>query len=221
MTDTTESPARRRTVSAIAPVRPGDQTGQFRILFVCTGNMCRSVIAERLAEDGLRARLGERAASFGVSSAGTAGRDGEPIHPLTTDVLERFGVSADGMTSRYVTEKDIDAADLILPVSRENRDRIVAMRPRASRRVYMLREFARLAAAVTLPSATQDPAFRAHDMVAAAARMRGRIPYVEPGEDDIPDPRPTCEAFAACADAIHLALQDILDALCGWYARPV
>ena len=221
MTEMTESGTFRGAASVAAPISPADLTCQFGILFICTGNMCRSVIAERLAVDGLRARLGENAAAFGVRSAGTEGKDGAPVHALTTAVLERFGLSAHGMTSRYVTQSDIDAADLILPAGREHQDRIVALRPGASRRVYLLREFARLAAAVTVPGATRGPARRAHDLVAAAARMRGRVPYVEPGEDDIADPQPTFEAFAACADAIHLALQDILDALCGWPARPI
>jgi low molecular weight protein-tyrosine phosphatase len=213
MTGTIESGTFPGLVSA-GPMPPGEQTGRFRILFVCTGNMCRSVIAERLAVDGLCARLGEGAASFGVTSAGTAGVSGAPIHPLTANVLGRFGVPGAGLTSRRLTERDIDWADLILSVGREHRDRITAMRPRASQRAYLLREFARLVGAV--PGNALDPVHRAHDVVAAAARMRGRVPYVEPGEDDIPDPRPTYKAFAGCADAIHLALQDILDAFCGW-----
>lgn len=218
MTGIVESGILPGPVSATAPMTPGDRTGRFRILFVCTGNMCRSVIAERLAVNGLWARLGDRAASFGVTSAGTAGMNGAPIHPLTATVLGRFGVPADGITSCSLTERDIDAADLILSVGREHRDRIISMRPRASQRAYLLREFARLA--VTVPGTARDPVCRAHDVSAAAARMRGRVPYVEPGEDDIPDPRPTYKAFASCADAIHLALQDILDALCGRPAGP-
>lgn len=217
MTGTMESGTPPGLVSA-RPMPPGDQAGRFRILFVCTGNMCRSVIAERLAVDGLCARLGDGAASFGVTSAGTAGVSGAPIHPLTAHVLGRFGVPGDGITSRRLTERDIDWADLILSVGREHRDRITAMRPRASQRAYLLREFARLVG--TVPGPALDPVHRAHGVVAAAARMRGRVPYVEPGEDDIPDPRPTYKAFARCADAIHLALQDILDAFCGWPVSP-
>jgi protein-tyrosine phosphatase len=217
MTGTIESGILPGLVSA-GPMTPGDRTGRFRILFVCTGNMCRSVIAERLAMDGLCARLGDGAASFVVKSAGTAGMNGAPIHPLTASVLRRFGVPGDGITSRRLTERDIDWADLILSVGREHQDRITAMRPRASQRAYLLREFTRLVGAV--PGAGLDPVNRAHDVVAAAARMRGRVPYVEPDEDDIPDPRPSYRAFARCADAIHLALQGILDAFCGWAASP-
>ena len=217
MTGTIDSGTLPRLVSS-GHMTPADRSGRFSILFVCTGNMCRSVIAERLAMDGLCARLGDGAASFGVKSAGTAGTDGVPIHPLTANVLGRFGVPGEGITSRRLTERDIDWADLILSVGREHQERVTAMRPRASQRTYLLREFARLVGAV--PGTGLDPVSRAHDVVAAAARMRGRVPYVEPGADDIPDPRPTYRAFARCADAIHLALQDILDAFCGWAASP-
>ena len=45
----------------------------FRWLVVCTGNICRSPMAEHLVRDGLRTRLGEAAADFVVASAGTFG----------------------------------------------------------------------------------------------------------------------------------------------------
>ncbi|HEY5987883.1 MAG TPA: hypothetical protein VIV12_16140, partial [Streptosporangiaceae bacterium] len=119
--------------------------GPFRILFVCTGNACRSVIAERLAAAGLRARLGAGAAPFHVASAGTGVPGGAPPHPYTAAALGRFGVGMEGFTSRGLTVADIDAADLILAAGWEHREQIVGMRPRASRRVFLLREFARLA----------------------------------------------------------------------------
>ena len=202
-------------------------SGRFGVLFVCTGNVCRSVIAERLAVAGLRARLRAGSAAFLVTSAGTAARDGAPPHPHTAAALRRFGVSLAGFTSRRLGPADIDAADLILCVSREHQDHTVAMRPGASRRTFLLREFARLAGhAAPFPPDTGPPgagpagpgtwpAGRARHVVAGATRLRGQVGYTEPGEDDIADPRLTGSAYAACADVIHSALQDVLDALCG------
>ena len=120
--------------------------GQFGILFVCTGNLCRSVIAERLARRGLHARLGADACRFRVASAGIAALDGCPVHPYTAEALGRLGTDADGVVSRALTAADVDAADLILTADRKHRDAVMAMRPGASRRAYLLREFARLAA---------------------------------------------------------------------------
>jgi protein-tyrosine phosphatase len=182
----------------------------FGILFVCTGNVCRSVLAERLTRRGIRARLGDEAARFAVTSAGTAARDGSPMHPYIGQALAWLaaGADADGFASRQLTAGDIEAADLILCACAEHRDQVLTMCPAASRRCFLLREFARLAAVLGAPT---DPA----DAVAAAARLRGRIPYVEPAADEIPDPAADPEAFAACAREIDGVLTPVLDALCG------
>jgi protein-tyrosine phosphatase len=187
----------------------------FGILFVCTGNVCRSVLAERLTRRGIRTRLGSEAARFAVTSAGTAARDGAPMHPFIRQALDLLGAEADadGFASRQLTAVDIEAADLILCACAEHRDQVLTMCPGASRRCFLLREFARLAAALGMSAgpASSGPA----DAVAAAARLRGRIRYVEPAQDEIPDPKATAEAFGACARTIDGVLGPVLDALCG------
>jgi protein-tyrosine phosphatase len=187
----------------------------FGILFVCTGNLCRSVIAERLARRGIRARLGEDAARFAVGSAGTAARDGEPMHPYTRQALAWLDADTGGFASRGLTAGDIDAADLILCACAEHRHEVLVMRPGASRRSYLLREFARLAAAIPPPAGAPGAVQRARDAVAAAARMRGRIPYVEPAADEIADPAADPAAFGACAHEIEAVVGPVLDVLCG------
>lgn len=205
--------------------RAGRRADDFGILFVCTGNVCRSVMAEGIARQGLQVRLGSQAAPFRVASAGTAGLDGCPLHPYTARALSRLGAVGDGFASRRLSLADIDAADLILSAGREHRDEIVAMRPRASRRAYLLKEFARLvAAAAAAPPgpAASGPAgsaagavSRARRLVDEAARLRGRVPCADPDDDEITDPAATGEAFLGCAQVIDAALQDVLDALCG------
>jgi arsenate reductase len=63
---------------------------KLRVLFLCTGNSCRSQMAEAL----LRHHRGQW---FEAHSAGTEPR---PIHPLTLQVLEEKGVSTDGLRSK-------------------------------------------------------------------------------------------------------------------------
>ena len=69
-------------------------TAPVRVLFVCTGNSARSIIAEAL----LRARGG---VAFDVHSAGT---DPRGINPLTIRLLAELGLPADGLRSTSVTE---------------------------------------------------------------------------------------------------------------------
>jgi protein-tyrosine phosphatase len=208
----------RRLSPQLSPVpgsvRTVDSAGRFRILFVCTANACRSVIAERLAAEGLRTRLGTRAALFEVASAGTAGVDGAALHPYTATALRGFGVAADDFTSRRLTTTDVGSADLVLTAGSEHREQVVGMWPRVSRRAYLLREFRRLAAQASAPP-SEDPVARARHVVAEAARLRGRVPYVEPAEDEIADPRPTHADFVSCAEVINAVLRDVLDVLCG------
>jgi protein-tyrosine phosphatase len=205
-----------------------DEKDEFGILFVCTANVCRSVIAERLTRHGIRARLGDEAARFAVASAGTAARHGAPMHGYTRQALAWLGADPEGFASRQLTAGDIDAADLILTAGAEHRNEVLAMCPRASRRSYLLREFGRLAAAIPAGSPSGAPAGapapgvaapgvaeRARDAVASAARLRGLVPYVEPAADEIADPAADPEAFLACARGIGAAIRPVLDALCG------
>ncbi len=192
-----------------------DRASRFHILFVCTGNLCRSVMAERLTRHGLAARLGAGAAAFQVASAGTSGLNGSPMHPYTAHALCGLGADVNGFASRGLIPAAIDDADLILCASRDHRDEAVVMRPTASRRAYLFREFTRLAAYASPSAAGEAAVDRARRVVAEAARLRGRVPYVEPAADEIEDPAETHEAFMACAASIEPLTRQLLDALCG------
>lgn len=194
-----------------------DRPEPFSILFVCTWNLCRSVIAERVACREIQARLGDEAVLFHVVSAGTAGPGGSLMHPDTAKVLAWLGADTRGFSSHRLTALDIDQADLILSACQEHRDQVVALRPGASRRTYLMREFARLAAHASLPGNGPWAVERARYVVTEAARLRGRIPYVEPAAEEIPDPGPRYEAVLRCARIIDGAVREVLDAL---FARP-
>lgn len=207
-------PRGETVTTGAAPTADADGTGYFRILFVCTGNVCRSVIAERLARREIQARLGDEAGRFRVTSAGTASLDGSPMHVYAVQALSRLGADTDGFSSRQLTAADIDEADLILSAGQEHRDRVLVLRPGASRRTYLLREFARLAAVIS-PTAEHYPGQRARGVVAVAARLRGRVPYVDPAADEIADPAGNPQAFLGCAQLIDGSVGVVLDALCG------
>src|SRR6266702_872556 len=192
-----------------------DRASRFHILFVCTGNLCRSVIAERLTRRGLATRLGDAAAAFRVASAGTRADGGSPMHLVTGQVLTSVGADADGFASRLLTAAAVDGADLILTAGRDHRDEVLALRPNSSRRAYLLREFTRLTARASPAAAGGTVVDGARRVVADAATRRGRVPYVDPESDEIADPAETRQAFMACAAAIEPLIRQLLDALCG------
>lgn len=104
------------------------------ILFVCTGNVCRSPSAERLAA----------AAGVSASSAGTRAVIGHPVHPEAARVLRDLGGDPDGFAARQLTAKIAGAADLVLTMTREHRDAVLELAPRQLRRTFTLTEAAEL-----------------------------------------------------------------------------
>ncbi|NLE64711.1 MAG: threonylcarbamoyl-AMP synthase [Elusimicrobia bacterium] len=111
-------------------------TGKKQVLFVCTGNSCRSVMAEYLFRDILKGRE-----DVEVVSAGTG-----VIFPATASqeavaVLKGRGIDARAHRSRPLTNMLLKKADLIFAMTRSHRDQILERVPGVEKRVYLLGEF--------------------------------------------------------------------------------
>src|SRR3954469_13831085 len=143
----------------------------FRVLFVCTGNICRSPMGQAMLTSRLRASLGAAAADLvDVTSAGTYGLAGHPIEPDALDVLDELGVVPDEFAARELAKDILEHSDLVLTATREHRAATVSMLPRGSRRTFTIREFARLVEAVDVAAVWgADPVTRASALVDAAA----------------------------------------------------
>lgn len=187
----------------------------FRILTVCTGNVCRSPMAERLLRSGLAARCGEQAAVVDVSSAGTGALVGEAMTDPTRDLVTRHGGDAAGHRARMLAERMVADADLVLPLTRRHRSAVVTVHPRATRWTFTLREAARLAGAVDpaeLPEGPLEERLRA--LVPALAAKRGLVPVADPAVDDVVDPyRRGDEVYAAMAASLVPAVEALLDVM--------
>ncbi|HSK25522.1 MAG TPA: hypothetical protein VK894_01250 [Jiangellales bacterium] len=198
----------------------------FRILHVCTGNICRSPIAERLTRRGLDERLGAHASRFSVTSAGTWGHEGSGMELGALQALGEMGVDGRDFRARELAGDQVRGADLVLGATREHRAQVVTVVPEALRRTFTLREFARTVAVVVAdaggPEAWPlDPVERARAVVAATAARRGSVPGALPGDDDVADPYGApLQAFRRCALTIADALVPALDALAGPAAQP-
>jgi protein-tyrosine phosphatase len=167
----------------------------FTVLHVCMGNICRSPMAERLLDRAVRDRLGGSSGADLVRSvsAGTGGwHEGEEMNPPAARQVRGRGGSIDGFEARKLRGDFLDEADLILTATADQYDYVVALRPEAATRTFVLGEFGRLIASIDpseLPPAGTDAdavQARGEAIIAAAARLRdGDGP--RPG-DDLDDP---------------------------------
>ena len=188
----------------------------FRVLHVCTGNICRSPMAERLMREGLRQRLGDRADAFEVRSAGTMGYAGDPMQPFAHSTLGTYSVDGSDFVARALEPLHVEEADLVLGATRQHRGAAVTMNPRAARRTFTLREFGRLLSVVEAVGLPDDLEDRARAVVEAAASNRGLVRADRPEDDDLEDPYMGPESgYVVCAQLVHDALQPPLDLIAG------
>ncbi|WP_324278579.1 hypothetical protein [Blastococcus brunescens] len=154
---------------------------------MCTGNICRSALAERLGRAYLNEVLGDAAAQLRLTSAGTRAVVGSGMHPHSALVLAGFGAQEGDFRAQQLTEAQPAQADLVLTMTRSHRRDVLALAPRGLGHTFTLRE-----AAALLPLLPDDDppganfAERARTLVAALASARSHRQGGE--DDDVRDP---------------------------------
>lgn len=112
------------------------------IIFVCTGNSCRSVMAKAMLEKKLKEKGRD---DVEVSSAGLMMISGLGASAETKEVLRQEGIDVSGHHSQRLTKEMLDKSDIILVMERVHEERILQSHPEAKGRLFLLREFARVA----------------------------------------------------------------------------
>jgi protein-tyrosine phosphatase len=183
------------------PPDPGSGPAEpFGVLFVCTGNICRSPTAEALARRELARYPG---VPLEVSSAGSHALEGNPAASRSMLAASTRGASLERHFARELTRRRVRSAGLILCMAAEHRPFVLSYDRSAANRTFLLATFARVAAQWDWLAGS--PA----ELVALVAEHAQEL-----DGDDIDDPLGhPAEAYAACAERLDGLVTPVIAAL--------
>jgi len=112
----------------------------FNILFVCSGNSCRTPMAEGLMKSKISVRF---KSAVQVRSAGTLGINGSPATDFAIMTAGKLGANISQHRSQGITEKLVKESDLIFAMASEHIDFLHKHYPEIRENVFLLRSFGR------------------------------------------------------------------------------
>ena len=108
------------------------------ILFVCTGNTCRSPMAAGYCHYGMAEAHKGESLPFRVLSAGTHADEGERADPMAIEAMREVGVDISTHRTHSLTPSLLDSADWIFTMTRAHRDSILSLMPSCAERLQLL-----------------------------------------------------------------------------------
>jgi protein arginine phosphatase len=108
------------------------------VLFVCTGNICRSPMAEALFNARAR-RLGEETLFF-AASAGTWGLENNPASGNAVIAMAQRGIDLSKHRGRTITRQMVESADVIMAMTRDHREAMLSEFPDQRAKIHLMSE---------------------------------------------------------------------------------
>ena len=104
------------------------------ILFVCTGNVCRSPMAEGIFRHAIQGR-----GNYRVLSAGLGAMDGQPPSAHAVEAVKELGIDISYQRSRMLTPELVAQADYIFGMTHSHVDTVMLLYPQAAEKTFLLR----------------------------------------------------------------------------------
>lgn len=109
-----------------------------KIMFICTGNTCRSAMAEAI----LRKKVQERNIDVEVCSAGIYAENGDEPTDVAIEVMENKGIDMKGHKATNIKNSKIVEMDLILCATNSQKLQVMTLYPELKEKIYTIKEYA-------------------------------------------------------------------------------
>jgi len=173
-----------------------------KVFFICTGNLCRSPMAEALLRYELRKR---RCKGIEVASAGTWAMNGHSASADAIAILLERGVDLAEHRSRPIAIEELESADLIVAMTSVHVEEILSVSRGVERKVRLLKELDKL-----VPARAAETASERLEGMLSVARPRRRRAL------DVDDPMGLpISSYERCVTELETGIRALADILCG------